>query len=54
MPTSTDRTDRRDLDTFLHDVGRRIAALRRARGWTQADMAERLGVAVQNAQRLEG
>ena len=34
-------------------IGRRIAELRAANGWTQARFAEKLGIALQNVQRME-
>lgn len=34
--------------------GRRVAELRRAKGWTQEKMAERLGTSVQWLSRIEG
>lgn len=37
----------------IHRVGRRIAELRRARGWTQEQFAEKLGTSVQWASRVE-
>jgi transcriptional regulator with XRE-family HTH domain len=42
-----------DADELVLSVGRRIAALRKARGITQAQLAERLGIAQKNAHRLE-
>lgn len=38
---------------FQKQVGRRIAQLRRDAGLTQAKLAERLGMAVPNVQRIE-
>lgn len=38
----------------LRDVGRRIAELRAARGWTQEQMAEALDVNLPYLQRIEG
>ncbi len=38
---------------MIGDVGRRLAELRRARGWTQDDWAAALGVSVQYVRRLE-
>src|SRR6185312_6046283 len=35
------------------DVGHRIAELRRGRGWTQEDLAERLRLPLKNLQRIE-
>jgi transcriptional regulator with XRE-family HTH domain len=37
----------------MRDIGRRIAEQRIARGWTQADFAEMLGIALPNLQRME-
>lgn len=42
-----------DPDRFVRRVTRRIAGLRRARGITQAQAADRLGVALKNWQRIE-
>jgi transcriptional regulator with XRE-family HTH domain len=42
-----------DPDRALKDVGRRIAELRRDRGWTQEALAERLGLQANNLQRVE-
>lgn len=42
-----------DADRALKDVGRRIAELRRERGWTQETFAERLGLQANNLQRIE-
>jgi transcriptional regulator with XRE-family HTH domain len=42
-----------DPDRALRDVGRRIAELRRERGWTQERFAERLGLQTNNLQRIE-
>jgi transcriptional regulator with XRE-family HTH domain len=44
---------REDPDEILRAVGRRIADLRRAAGWTQQDFAARLGVSVRYLARLE-
>src|SRR5689334_20395013 len=33
-----------DLDTTRRGIARKMAELRRARGWTQAQLAERLGL----------
>ena len=38
---------------LIHRVGRRIAELRRARGWTQERLAEKVGSSVQWVSRLE-
>ncbi len=37
----------RKPDQVVRDIGRRIAELRMAKGWTQEDLAEALGIAVQ-------
>jgi UDP-N-acetylglucosamine 1-carboxyvinyltransferase len=42
-----------DPDRCTRDVGRRIAELRRHRGWTQEQLAERLGIQANNLQRIE-
>jgi transcriptional regulator with XRE-family HTH domain len=42
-----------DPDKFVRQVTRRVAELRRQRGLTQAECAQRLGVAVKNWQRIE-
>lgn len=44
---------RLDPDRVLCDVGRRIAELRAARGWTQEGLAERLGVGAKYVQGVE-
>lgn len=44
---------RLDPDRALKDVGRRLAELRRERGWTQEELAERLGLQTNNLQRIE-
>lgn len=38
----------------IKDVGRRVAELRRARGWTQEELAVQLSVSVQYVRRVEG
>ena len=38
----------------IKDVGRRIAELRRAKGWTQDQLAVQLEVSVQYLRRVEG
>lgn len=40
-------------DQIIRNVGRRVAELRAAKGWTQASFAEFLGIAVPNLQRME-
>lgn len=42
-----------DLDLALMLLARRIAELREARGLTQEDVADRIGTAVKNYQRIE-
>jgi transcriptional regulator with XRE-family HTH domain len=42
-----------DPTRCTRDVGRRIAELRRERGWTQEQLAERLGIQANNLQRIE-
>ncbi len=37
----------------IRDVGRRIAEIRLEREWSQARLAEELGIALQNLQRME-
>ncbi|HXX68096.1 MAG TPA: helix-turn-helix transcriptional regulator [Polyangiaceae bacterium] len=44
---------RLDPERALKDVGRRVAELRRARGWTQEAFAERIGLQANNLQRIE-
>ena len=48
MSVETDRPER-----LIADVGRRVAELRRARGWTQQEAAEALRMPVKNLQRIE-
>jgi transcriptional regulator with XRE-family HTH domain len=43
----------RHPERFSRDVGRRIAELRREQGKTQEEIAEALGLAVRNLQRIE-
>lgn len=43
----------RDADEVIHDVGRRVAELRQALGYTQAELAERLEVSDKYIQRIE-
>jgi UDP-N-acetylglucosamine 1-carboxyvinyltransferase len=40
-------------DNLVLRIGRRIAALRKAKGLTQAQLAERLAIAQKNVHRLE-
>ncbi len=44
---------RQSPDNFVRHVTRRIAVMRRERGLTQADAAQRLDIAVKNWQRIE-
>lgn len=39
---------------MLRDLGRRLAELRAERGWTQAFVAERLGMPMRDYQAIEG
>lgn len=43
---------RRDED-LLKDVGRRLARIRKDRGWTQEQLAEKIGIAPVTLSRLE-
>lgn len=42
-----------DAQRVIPDAGRRVAELRARRSWTQAELAERLDIALQNVQRIE-
>lgn len=42
-----------DRDLLLTQIGLRIIRRREALGWTQKDLAQRLGVAPQNVHRIE-
>jgi transcriptional regulator with XRE-family HTH domain len=42
------------LEGALDNLGRRLSELRRAKGWTQAQLAERLGVTLRDYQAVEG
>lgn len=44
---------REDPTSLLRDIGRRIAELRNAHGWTQEELAERLGINRRYLARLE-
>jgi transcriptional regulator with XRE-family HTH domain len=44
---------RQPLKTVLDDLGRRLAELRDARGWTQSKAAERAGMAEKDYQSIE-
>lgn len=41
-------------EKVVYRVGRRIAELRRAKAWTQEQLAEKLGSSVQWVSRIEG
>lgn len=43
----------RGRQSVISDIGRRIAELREAKGWTQEVLAERVKMATQNVARLE-
>ena len=43
----------RDLDGFTDDLGRELAARRRAQGLSQSDVAERMGTSQSAVARLE-
>lgn len=42
-----------DPDRVIADVGRRVAEVRRALGWTQQEAAEHLRMPLKNLQRIE-
>jgi len=42
-----------NVSQVIHGIGRKIAELRTAKGWSQARFAEVLGIALQNVQRME-
>jgi len=44
---------RQRLEQVLDDLGRRLAELRRARGWTQAEAATATGMADKDFQAIE-
>jgi transcriptional regulator with XRE-family HTH domain len=44
---------RRSVQSALDDFGRRVAEIRRAKGWTQERIAERLGMPLRNYQKIE-
>lgn len=44
---------REDPDRIIRNVGRRLAELRRSKGWTQEEVAESLEIASRNYQELE-
>ncbi|MEI8255337.1 MAG: helix-turn-helix transcriptional regulator [Deltaproteobacteria bacterium] len=44
---------RKSLDGVLRAIGRRVAEIRAAGGWTQEQLAERLHIATRNFQALE-
>jgi transcriptional regulator with XRE-family HTH domain len=43
----------RTAERLMADIGRRVAELRRARGWTQLECATRLGVSSGYLKRIE-
>ena len=43
-----------DPDRLVRDLARRVAELRRERGWSQADLAEALACSVQRVAVIEG
>lgn len=43
-----------DVAAVLKDIGRRVAELRAAKGFTQAQLAEALGLDVTHLQKIEG
>lgn len=43
-----------DPERVLDDVGRRVGEIRRARGWTQQDLADSLEVTLRHVQAVEG
>jgi transcriptional regulator with XRE-family HTH domain len=45
--------DRYDPDTLVHDIGRRVAELRRERGLTQQALATKLRATMQWVQQIE-
>jgi transcriptional regulator with XRE-family HTH domain len=45
--------ERETAERVVDDVGRRVAEIRRQRGWTQQDAAEHLRMPLKNFQRLE-
>ena len=40
-------------ETIIADVGQRVAEIRRERGWTQQDLADKLAMEPQSLQRIE-
>lgn len=44
----------RSATLTMRDVGRRVAELRAARGWTQEALAERAGVSLTYVRQVEG
>jgi putative transcriptional regulator len=48
-----DTTKNSNVESFLHDLGARLAELRLAKNLTQAELAERAGVAKRTIERLE-
>ncbi len=43
-----------NTDDLLREIGRRVASIRRERGWTQDRLATELAVSVKYVQRIEG
>lgn len=44
---------RNNPDELLRGIGRRVAELRRSRGWTQEDLADRMEVTARHIQAVE-
>lgn len=44
---------RKSFDRVIGDIGRRVAEIRRDRGWTQAELAERLDVGTNYLKMIE-
>ena len=45
--------ERETAERVIEDVGRRVAEIRRQRGWTQQEAAEHLKMPLKNLQRVE-
>lgn len=45
--------ERETAGQVIEDVGRRVAEIRRQRGWTQQEAAEHLKMPLKNLQRIE-
>lgn len=43
----------RSAKEMVQEIGQRLAAVRRARGWTQAVLADKLGLEKESVSRLE-